>query len=626
MASTTSNVVGVLTPLQWFMIKAGCIVGSGGILFGYDIGVIAGALGQLTDAYDLSTWEQGMVVSLISAGAVIGCVIGGPLCDYLGRWISIHLQNAIFIAGALTVSLSQSVSTLYIGRLIIGFASALSGIADVAYLTEVSPPEFRGRLSSAYEWLTCVGVLAAFIVDWGLQKDPEGWRVMFAVPGAFALLQSFAMMWLPESPKWLALNGDASTEEYNSVLLEIYGSRENAAEMRAEIEREVAEKRRICDTEEESTVTLEALSSATSPLTTGEGRSSSSSSGDDSKKRQRLLQTTMEMETGTDPDNGDGDGDGEGADGSRSVKHTASRGLWTSMRASFSTTNSNSTRTAWQEETLMYSSQFAQYKQPLTVILILQVLSNVTGGIVIRNYAPVIFEEPGTGISAATAVYLNMFLGVVKLVFVTISVAYVDKVGRKVLLLACCAVIGTGMLVLCLGFLLGQGQSVALFMTGSSLIIAGYSIGFGPVNWIMSTEMFPTSIRGSTVSASVLVTNIGQFITNLFFLPMVDAISPTATFFLFFTVNVASFLYVMLYVTETKELAPEDILANLNSLNEGNKYNYNIDCIGSWNGRWNTLGLGTAINNDHGIGTTNCDGDGENMTETMNLNRPLRNN
>lgn len=79
------------------MLKAAVIVGSGGFIYGYDIGIISGTLLQLERRFSLSSVQQGLVVSLLPLGSIAGCVFGGPLCDYIGRWQTIILQNLIYI-------------------------------------------------------------------------------------------------------------------------------------------------------------------------------------------------------------------------------------------------------------------------------------------------------------------------------------------------------------------------------------------------------------------------------------------------------------------------------------------------------------------------------------------------
>lgn len=113
----------------------------------------------------------------------------------------------MFVAGALIIAGSTSVDGLYVGRFIVGIASALSAIADIPYLTEVSAPIYRGRLTSAYEMLVVVGILFSFIMNLVLVDIDGGWRWMFGLPAIFAGTQSLLMLSLPESPKWLLENG-----------------------------------------------------------------------------------------------------------------------------------------------------------------------------------------------------------------------------------------------------------------------------------------------------------------------------------------------------------------------------------------------------------------------------------
>jgi MFS family permease len=187
-----------------FLLKAMLIVGSGGLIFGYDIAVIAGALGSMKDEFNLDSVQQGLVVSFIYIGSVFGSIWGGPLVDKIGRWKTIHVQNLIFIAGAIIISFAVNVTYLYIGRLLVGIAAALSGIAEVAYLLEISPSELRGPITTAYEIAVCIGVLLSFILGLALDSVQDGWRILFAVPAGMAVLQSIGMMHLPESPQWLS--------------------------------------------------------------------------------------------------------------------------------------------------------------------------------------------------------------------------------------------------------------------------------------------------------------------------------------------------------------------------------------------------------------------------------------
>ena len=129
------------------------------------------------------------------------------------------------------------------GRIIVGIAASLSGIADTAYLNEISPSDYRGRVSSMYEILTCVGVLLSFVLALiFIQSYTDGWRILFIIPLFLAAIQSIGMCWLPESPKWLYQRGYVS--ECKAVLLKIYGDESLSEVQFIAVQTEEADSRR----------------------------------------------------------------------------------------------------------------------------------------------------------------------------------------------------------------------------------------------------------------------------------------------------------------------------------------------------------------------------------------------
>ena len=99
----------------------------------------------------------------------------------------------------------------------------------------------------------------------------------------------------------------------------------------------------------------------------------------------------------------------------------------------------------------------------------------------------------------------------------------------------------------------------------------GFSIGYGPIPWVLSAEMFPTSIRGRIMSLSLIACNITQLIINFSFLPMLDTFGVTITFILFLLFNIIAYYIINIYLVETKEISPNEILQNLNE-----KYQQNM--------------------------------------------------
>lgn len=129
--------------ISWFVVQITAIASIGGILFGYDLGVISGALPQLTTTFDLSSSQQELAVSILYVGGGIGASLGGSLCDSVGRKQTILLTDIGFGVGAFILFVAPTFAWVVFGRIVVGFAVAVSGIADVSYLHEIAPIHLR---------------------------------------------------------------------------------------------------------------------------------------------------------------------------------------------------------------------------------------------------------------------------------------------------------------------------------------------------------------------------------------------------------------------------------------------------------------------------------------------------
>lgn len=123
----------------------------GGLLLGYDLGVISGALPIISKEFSLTIYEESLVASLLLIGCVLGACIGGIICDEIGRKKTVYVCCVIFLIGSITLALAQSAVMLYIGRIIIGFGVSISAIVDISYLAEISPREYKGDWLSDFE-------------------------------------------------------------------------------------------------------------------------------------------------------------------------------------------------------------------------------------------------------------------------------------------------------------------------------------------------------------------------------------------------------------------------------------------------------------------------------------------
>jgi len=189
------------------VVLTAAIAGLGGLLFGYDTGVIAGALLFIKSDFGLGSFAQGLVVAAVPIGAVGGAAISGPAADRHGRRLMILLAALVFIVGALASAAAPGTEILVLARIVIGVAIGLASAAAPVYISEVAPPESRGRLVSFFQLAVTIGILVAYLV--GLAFDGiEGWRWMLGLGVVPALALAFGMLRMPQSPRWLVMTGD----------------------------------------------------------------------------------------------------------------------------------------------------------------------------------------------------------------------------------------------------------------------------------------------------------------------------------------------------------------------------------------------------------------------------------
>ncbi|KAG8447057.1 hypothetical protein GDO86_014488 [Hymenochirus boettgeri] len=175
----------------------------GGLIYGYELGIISGALLQVKTAYHLTCTEQEILVSAILIGALFASLIGGVIIDHSGRKISILASNLLVLAGSIILITGISFWLLVIGRITIGFAISISSIACCIYVSEIVPPYRRGLLVSLYETGIAFGVLISYATNYFLSDLSEGWKYMFGLAIIPAVIQFISILFLPSKPHHL---------------------------------------------------------------------------------------------------------------------------------------------------------------------------------------------------------------------------------------------------------------------------------------------------------------------------------------------------------------------------------------------------------------------------------------
>ncbi|MDR2818091.1 MAG: sugar porter family MFS transporter [Endomicrobium sp.] len=175
----------------------------GGLLFGYDTGVISGAILFIKNDMSLSSFSQGVVVSAILLGAIIGAAVIGLLSDKYGRRNMVLLSAVIFAVGAISSSLANNVIILTISRIVLGTAVGGASALVPLYLAEMAPAKYRGTLSTLNQLMITIGILSAYVVNLAFANYPYGWRIMLGFAVFPAVLLFIGTLYLPESPRWL---------------------------------------------------------------------------------------------------------------------------------------------------------------------------------------------------------------------------------------------------------------------------------------------------------------------------------------------------------------------------------------------------------------------------------------
>ena len=178
----------------------------GGMLFGYDTGVISGAILFIKADLGLNAFYQGLVVSSLLLGAMAGAGTAGPLSDRLGRRRIIIIAAIVFTVGALGAALAPNVAVLVLFRIVLGLAVGAAALIVPLYLSEVAPTEIRGAVSSLNQLMIVVGILIAYIVN-ALLAASEAWRTMLGLAVVPSLVLLVGMYFMPETPRWLVSRG-----------------------------------------------------------------------------------------------------------------------------------------------------------------------------------------------------------------------------------------------------------------------------------------------------------------------------------------------------------------------------------------------------------------------------------
>jgi len=183
------------------------ITALGGLLFGYDTGVISGALLFIgKDFHGLTSFDKELLTSILLIGAAIGALAAGRIADRVGRRPTVLGTAALFVVGVMLAAFAPGYGVLVGARVVIGFAVGSASMVVPLYIGEVVPPRIRGALVSFNQLAITAGILASYLVDYGL-SSAQNWRLMFGLAAIPAILMFAGMVFQHESPHWLVAQG-----------------------------------------------------------------------------------------------------------------------------------------------------------------------------------------------------------------------------------------------------------------------------------------------------------------------------------------------------------------------------------------------------------------------------------
>ncbi len=427
--------------------------GLAGLLYGYDTVSISGAITYLTPLWHLSATIEGLIISSIMIGGVIGVGVSGFISDRIGRRPVLILGAACFFVAALWSAAVNDPTSLIWARIIGGLGIGLTSSLSITYITECAPAKYRGTLSSMYQLLTILGIFLTNLINFwiagfgGIHSDfaNKAWRLMLGIGAAPALILLIALLVMPESPRFLMQVG--KTEKGYAILERIGGT--------------------------------------------------------DSADRE-LVEIKASIE-----DNAKG-----------SIKDL--------------------------------------FRQPLSYALMigifLALFNQWVGQNAISYYGPTIFADIFPG--GNTAFLCATIIGLVELIFTFVGMYFIDRIGRKPLMLS--GALGMGVFYALMGISMMAKWPGITTLIFACLVIAFFAYSMGPVTWVMISELFPTYMRGRASGICTVFLWGANFLVAQF-TPVMFSYWGGGTFIFWAVMDFIAFIGVKFLVPETKGRTLEEI-------------------------------------------------------------------
>ena len=600
------------------MLRVGALGALGGLLFGYDLGLISGALQPLTQDLGLTSVGQELVVGMLKLGAALGTFVGGALMFQYGRRITILVCSAFFVVGPTAMALAWHVSLVVIGRIIVGFGVGISSVVVPCYLGEVSSFQFRGFFVSMYEIAIAFGMVAAVLVDViinaaiGEENDSLRWRLMVGIPILFGVvLLLLTAFLLPESPRWLVMKGrfdealdvlrrlrdDASTQTRDTdntkggcwcvrwrrkraLALDGGDIAMTSTDKKSDDDVEEGSRKKNADAERERTLREDARVKRKS------------------KDENDQLIAEIELELLNIWSNAEKE---KAAIEENRTKFLASSPSRTSSSSSMSFLENSKGRSdvASAEAAPMRSTEkendsdadadapsqvVTQNREPsffrtfvtilvdivavarseerfaLFVIVVLAIANQFVASTAIINYGTTIMALVGVE-GDTDQVGRTAAVAACKMAGIILSAFLVDRVGRRALMLGGSFGMTVGMLMLTAALVISDkntGAASALTLISLLVFISAFALSWAGIFWVLVSELFSMGSKSSAASLASFSLFLAGAIVNLTFNTIVEGIE-TYWPLLFAGIALFSFFFILICLPETKQIPLQEV-------------------------------------------------------------------
>jgi len=192
----------------WYVLSVTLVAAIGGLIFGFDTAIVAGATRYMKEQFALDSLQEGWAVGIVLIGCMFGAGLAGPVSDRIGRRRFMLVSAALFLVSAVGCAVPRTIAEFMIFRFVGGLGIGSAAVLSPLYIAEVAPARARGALVSVNQLAIVTGILLAYFVNWAFAgAGPANWRWMYGMGAVPSVLFFLLLLRVPESPRWLVKNG-----------------------------------------------------------------------------------------------------------------------------------------------------------------------------------------------------------------------------------------------------------------------------------------------------------------------------------------------------------------------------------------------------------------------------------